>query len=724
MLAVYRKELKCLFSCRFGYVFTALLCFLTGLCVAICNLLASSADLAFALFPMQWGVALAIPFLCARAFGKERERGTDLLLASLPLSHTAIVLGKYLAQVTVLAIPTALAALLSLLLAALGSASLAAAFTALLGYFLFVCALEAICLFAASFAKTALHSFLLALAAALVLRGLDLLAALLPPASAVAAVLRSLSPFARFEGFSYGYFDLSALVYFITVIALFLLLTLQFTKPLASRRAAALLAALSLLATVGCNALVGLVPYNTANPSVTGSNTFTLSGVSRDALRSLDEDVTLYLIREDGRKTGELYGFLLRYAEENPRIRVDVLDVDEATAHLSARGVSDLPSDSSVIVESARRCRVVDYTELFYYYCYDSYYGYGITLSPAEYQAELEALAEGSAADLSTFIHATTPYFDGDAQVTNAIRYVTLADPLTLCILTKSVGASTLDTELKQLLSDACCEVKTVLSVVDLPQDCDVLLIHAPTSDLSASEAEALSSYLANGGKILLTTFYQYLELPRLRAILSSYGMDVTNDKTFVVEGDTGHIFSGSADAYPELFYAHIDSTHAATADFDGSFLLYLAHAIETAETEGVTLHQWLYSSDSGYLCTYNEATKGMEIGKEEAARALGVIAERENSAILWISTPYALTSTYNAYAEGGNFELFLSALAYLGDADTARLSISARAVDTALLSFSDVTQPIAWSAAVILVPSLALLTSGLLLCSLRRKRR
>lgn len=724
MLAVYRKELKSLFSCRFGYAFPTVLFFFTGLCVAICNLLAGSADLFFALFPLQWVLALAVPFLSIRAFALERARGTDRVLASLPLSHTEVVLGKYLAQVTVLAMPVALAVLLSLLLAALGSASLAASFTALLGYFLLACALDAVCLFASAFAGTVKKALLASLAAALAVRLLDVLASLLPASCVPAAILRTLSPFARMEGFCYGYMDLSALVYFVTLIALFVLLTLQVTKPGFSARTVSCVAAAALLVTVVCNALMGLIPYNAANPSVTGSNTFAISGVSRDILRELDEDVTLYLVREDGQKSGELYGFLLRYAEENSHVRVDVMDPNEATSHLAARGITDLPTDGSVIVESARRCRPVDYTDLFYYYCYDAYYGYGITLSPSDYQAELEALAKESASDLAAFVNATTPYFDGDAQITNAIRYVTLSDPLTLCVLTKSVGAAAPDTALRQLLSDACCEVKTLLSLAELPKSCDVLLIHAPTSDLSASEAEALSDYLARGGKVFLTTFYQYLELPRLRAILASYGMDASTDKTFVVEGDAGHTFSGSTDSYPELFYAHIDSGHAATADFDGQFLLYLAHAIKTAETEGVLLHRWLYSSDKGRLCTYNETTKQMEFGEEAGEYALGVIAERGDSAILWISTPYVLTSTYNAYSAGGNFDLFLSALAYLGNADTARPQIASRAMDTARLAFSEASEPIAWSAAVILVPSLSCLIPGSLVCNLRKKRK
>ena len=279
MLAVYRKEMKVYFSGMFGYAVMAILLLFMGLFVAVYNLLSASADFSYALFDMQWVLIVTIPFLTMRAIAQERHNRTDQLLFSLPLSLCEVVLGKYLALVTLFSIPTAISALYPLLLTAMGSVSLPAAYTALLGYFLMACALIAVCLFVSSLVEnqivaavlcvlttlifyflsavaalipvSALVSFLLCLLAALGVAALigyaskNLTVALitavilvLPTSglyianaalftSLVPNFLKSISLFDRFAGFSYGHFDIPGVIFYLTFTAFFLFLTLQ-----------------------------------------------------------------------------------------------------------------------------------------------------------------------------------------------------------------------------------------------------------------------------------------------------------------------------------------------------------------------------------------------------------------------------------------------------------------------------------------------------------------
>ena len=77
-----------------------------------------------------------LPAISMRSFAEERKNRTDQLLLTSPVSIPAIVAGKFLAEVAVFALPLAAAVLMPLILKAFGTVSLVAAYSAVLGYLL------------------------------------------------------------------------------------------------------------------------------------------------------------------------------------------------------------------------------------------------------------------------------------------------------------------------------------------------------------------------------------------------------------------------------------------------------------------------------------------------------------------------------------------------------------------------------------------------------------
>lgn len=279
MSAIYRKEMRVYLSGMFGWAVMAVLLFFMGLFTAVFNLLSGLSSIAYTLTAMHWVLIVLIPFLTMRSIAEERHNRTDQLLYSLPIRLREVVLAKFFAACTVFLLPTLVYALYPVILTGYGTVSLAASYTALLGYILLGMALIAVSLFVSSLVEnqilaavlsivttlviyfmssiamllptTAVASFLLCVVAALgigalILRStknlsLGLLASvvlILPTAvvyivnadlfvSLVPNALLSLDLFTRFAGFTYGHLDLPATVFYLTFIGFFLFLTVR-----------------------------------------------------------------------------------------------------------------------------------------------------------------------------------------------------------------------------------------------------------------------------------------------------------------------------------------------------------------------------------------------------------------------------------------------------------------------------------------------------------------
>lgn len=279
MNAVFRHEISSHFHSLSAYVFGAFLLLFGGVYTMVMNLNNLMTNFEFVMGNMAFIFLIIVPILTMRVLAEERRQKTDQLLYSLPISMTDVVLGKFGALLVMLLIPLAIIALYPVVLSAFGNIHFPTAYGAMLGFFLLGAALIAIGLFISSItesqavaaglcfvvmllnyyisdlatfvAATAFASFS-AFAAVIVILALlinmmtkngtislifsavgegALLAGYLLNASSFEGlfpkVMESLSLFDRFYVFVNGVFDLSAVVYFITVIALFLFLSVQ-----------------------------------------------------------------------------------------------------------------------------------------------------------------------------------------------------------------------------------------------------------------------------------------------------------------------------------------------------------------------------------------------------------------------------------------------------------------------------------------------------------------
>ena len=273
MTAIYRRELRSYFQGMTAYVFFA------GIYTMVYNLDAGYPNFEYVLQAMTIIFLIAIPILTMRVIAEERRQKTDQLLYALPLGMTRVVLGKYLAMLTVVAIPCAIMGLYPLLLSTFGSVFLPTAYGTLVGFFLLSATLAAIGLFISSLTENQAVAAGLCFGVMLMLYFMSDLSSMVPdstgaslaallvtvlvvaglvriftrstPAALVVAIageaglfvayllvpdsfsnlfsnlVDGLSVFERFYAFADGVFDLTAALYFLSVIAVSLFLAVQ-----------------------------------------------------------------------------------------------------------------------------------------------------------------------------------------------------------------------------------------------------------------------------------------------------------------------------------------------------------------------------------------------------------------------------------------------------------------------------------------------------------------
>jgi len=279
MRAVYRKELRTFFSGMVGYIFIAFVLLIAGIFITATNFRQGYPNFEYSLGSISMILLFVVPILTMRIFAEERHSKTDQLLYSLPISVKEIVLGKYFAALTVFAIPCAVMCVYPIIMSFYGKVSFVSAYGAMVGFFLLGASLIAVGEFMSSLTESQLIAAVISFGAMLVIYMMSSLSSLIPSAAsasyisfavvililaliiyymtksywtafAAAAILElilavfyftgsarfeglfaktlnALSFWSRLDNFVFGIFDITAVVYYITVCSVFMVLTVQ-----------------------------------------------------------------------------------------------------------------------------------------------------------------------------------------------------------------------------------------------------------------------------------------------------------------------------------------------------------------------------------------------------------------------------------------------------------------------------------------------------------------
>lgn len=226
MIAVLKRELGGYFKGMLGYLFAAFMLIFAGIYTMAYNLSGMTAGFEYVVSAIAFIYLIAVPILTMRTIAEERRQKTDQLLYALPVSLTAVVIGKYLALLCVLALPCLIMALYPLILMQFGAVPLLSAYGALVAFFMLGACLLAVGLLVSSVTDSPVAAAVMTLLAMLVLYFIGDLASFLPT-GLIREIMTQLSVFDRFDTFIGGVFDLTAIVYYGSIIGVCLFVTVQ-----------------------------------------------------------------------------------------------------------------------------------------------------------------------------------------------------------------------------------------------------------------------------------------------------------------------------------------------------------------------------------------------------------------------------------------------------------------------------------------------------------------
>lgn len=227
MLAVFKKEMRSYFTSVIGYVFLVLYLALSGGVLCYTTLYSMSSDVTsyFTLMLIVSGVAL--PLLTMKSFSEERKVKTEQLLLTAPVSIISIVVGKFLAAYSIYAGCMVLNSLYCLVLLNYSSLKVAVLFGCLIAALLVGMVFIAIGLFVSALTENQLTAAVGTMAIIFAFLAIGIIGSLFPSDYAIRYVFNFISIFARFQYFTNGVFDIAAVIYYISVAAIFAYLTVR-----------------------------------------------------------------------------------------------------------------------------------------------------------------------------------------------------------------------------------------------------------------------------------------------------------------------------------------------------------------------------------------------------------------------------------------------------------------------------------------------------------------
>lgn len=136
MLAIYKKEVKSYLTSMIGYVFMFFILVMTGIYFTAYNLQGAYPVFGITLSSVTFIFLIAVPILTMRVLAEEKKQKTDQLLLTAPVSVEQIIIGKFLALSTIYLIPMIIVSFYPLIMSSFGNVSLPMAYTAIFGFLL------------------------------------------------------------------------------------------------------------------------------------------------------------------------------------------------------------------------------------------------------------------------------------------------------------------------------------------------------------------------------------------------------------------------------------------------------------------------------------------------------------------------------------------------------------------------------------------------------------
>ena len=407
---------------------------------------------------------------------------------------------------------------------------------------------------------------------------------------------------------------------------------------------------------------------------ISGRGLFTLSSETKEFLSTLEDDIDIYYLGQEGAE------------DETIKRMVDLFD--KANSHNEKLNRSKYVSTNNMLK-----------------YTSSSTNSYGYELSG----------------------------YDVEGQVASAIQYVTKTELPKIYTITghgESVFSSTIQDYVSKQNIDS--EELNLINASEIPEDAKVLILNAPVTDLNDMELELLINYLRNGGKMMIFATYTSERMPNFDALLEEYGMRVVDG--MLIETNSSMTVNGiSYFISPSTLDATMLEDYDSSKPVALAYAVGLANDVDVRSS--VTTFPLLMTSSGAFSkMDMSSATFDKSEGDLDGPFYVGMAAtETYNNKItgLVVFGSPALVSgismyggalDFSAYSTLGNVDMFSTMLKWMiGDTTTSSLYIPAKTFTQEYLMMSSQVQNVLALATIVVIP-LIFIVIGVIVFIRRRR--
>lgn len=226
MFAIFKRELKAYFTSPLGYVFLAIFYAFSGLFFYIFSLSVGSTDISSVFLMMFIVLMVFVPLLTMRLLSEDKKQKTDQLILTAPVSLLSIVMGKFIAAYAIFAIGVAVMPVYGFVMSTFATVSWLPIWGNTVGLLLLGGIFVSIGLFISSLTENQMIAAIGGFFINLMILLMNTLKSALPNGF-LQDVLSSISVYSRYSEITSGIFSLSSLIFFVSVIFIFLFLTVR-----------------------------------------------------------------------------------------------------------------------------------------------------------------------------------------------------------------------------------------------------------------------------------------------------------------------------------------------------------------------------------------------------------------------------------------------------------------------------------------------------------------
>ena len=437
------------------------------------------------------------------------------------------------------------------------------------------------------------------------------------------------------------------------------------------------------------NLLVAQLPQKIRQIDISDTNIYEISSTSQKLLKNLDKDVSLYVIAEKGNTDDRIRTFITKYASLSSRLRVEWID---PVLHPSALTKYDTEKNSIVV-----SCKATD----------------------RQTSISFDDILVTESSYYNTSSSATK--FDGDGQLTSAVDYVTNTKEYK-AYYTSGHGETALSSSVTDLMEKSRNSVSelNLLTASSIPEDCDLLILNGPTSDLTKDEAKVLTTYLKKGGNVMSLLAYTDKSMTRLYGILEDYGLKVANGYI----ADAERCYQGN---YYYLIPNLSVSGDMASGISSNSVLMINSKGMTQTDPvrDTINVESFMATSENGCAVTEKKQTQGTYMLGAAATESVtvkdsgGKKKKKDSRLTVYGSNMLIDAQVTESFSTLENLTLFMNSVTANLDS-TDNISVSPKSLQ---VTYNSIAHPGIFSILIIFVIPFMVIAGGFVVWFRRRRR-